>query len=233
MLKMKWMNKKAAAVLLSVMILMGHGTTAWAYVDPAAEETTQVEVTVETPSEEPLPEETEELEPVIEETPINREDPFTEPGNGQLQDDFTDSESKEFLTITTKNNNTFYVIIDRSATTDNVYMLSQIDENDLKKFLDEEEMTEPEVVTPAVVIEEPQPQVPETEPEPVQPEQKTDSGMGLLIGILAVALAGAGIYGYMKFIKPKNDDDDYDNEGMEMPDASDVREDSESDDFDD
>ena len=60
---------------------------------------------------------------------------FTTPGNAQVQDDITEDGSKEFLTITTKNNNTFYLVIDRSASTENVYLLSQSDENDLQEFL--------------------------------------------------------------------------------------------------
>ncbi len=41
---------------------------------------------------------------------------FTTPGNGEVKDDITDDSTKEFLTVTTKNNNTFYIVIDRSAT---------------------------------------------------------------------------------------------------------------------
>ena len=52
-----------------------------------------------------------------------KEDAFTEPGNGEVQDDIQNGSSKEFLTITTKNNNTFYLVIDRSSTSQNVYLL--------------------------------------------------------------------------------------------------------------
>lgn len=71
---------------------------------------------------------------------------FTTPGNGEVKDDITDDSTKEFLTVTTKNNNTFYIVIDRSATSQNVYMLSQIDENDLSEFLDKDSTAT--VVTP-------------------------------------------------------------------------------------
>ena len=57
--------------------------------------------------------------------------PFSVPGNGQLVDDKADDESKQFLTIQTKNGNTFFMVLDRSDNTENVYMLSMIDENDL------------------------------------------------------------------------------------------------------
>ena len=35
---------------------------------------------------------------------------FTTPGNGEVKDDITDDSTKEFLTVTTKNNNTFYIV---------------------------------------------------------------------------------------------------------------------------
>ena len=75
------------------------------------------------------------------------------PGTAQVQDDITEDRSKEFLTITTKNNNTFYLVIDRSSSSENVYMLSQIDENDLQEFLKEGTVTE-KTTEPSVVLEE-------------------------------------------------------------------------------
>lgn len=58
----------------------------------------------------------------------SNETPFSVPGNGELLDDKKEDESKEFLTIQTKNGNTFFLILDRSSNTENVYMLSMIDE---------------------------------------------------------------------------------------------------------
>ena len=82
---------------------------------------------------------------------------FTTPGNGEVKDDITDDSTKEFLTVTTKNNNTFYIVIDRSATSQNVYMLSQIDENDLSEFLDKDStatVVTPQPDTSKVVLDE-------------------------------------------------------------------------------
>ena len=52
-------------------------------------------------------------------------------------DDKENDSSKQFLTVQTKNGNTFYMVIDRSGTSENVYMMSLVDENDLAEFLDE------------------------------------------------------------------------------------------------
>ena len=210
MVKMKGsLNKKVAALFLAVTMLMATSTTAFAFTGNVEEEnSTQVEVEVEDGKEDGK----EDL--AIDEPVINREDAFSVSGNVQVQDDITNGASKEFLTIQTKNNQTFYVVIDRASNVDNVYMLSQIDENDLKEFLGEEENTSTIIdTTPEVVIEE-TPATPEVT-EPKEPEN-AQTNTGALLGILAVAVVGVGIYGYMKFIKPKKEDEDAEDEGMEI-----------------
>ncbi|SCI35067.1 Uncharacterised protein [uncultured Ruminococcus sp.] len=147
MVKWKKMNKKMAGLLLGVMMLFTASTTAFAYVDESAEaskvETTQTEQS--TDKEEKKDEATNTNE-VLPEDGTDKGTAFTTPGNGEVKDDITDDSTKEFLTVTTKNNNTFYIVIDRSATSQNVYMLSQIDENDLSEFLDKDSTAT--VVTP-------------------------------------------------------------------------------------
>lgn len=225
MVKIKGMNKMLAVLLLSASMIFATGTTAFAYVDENAEAT-------QTEAAETEKAETEET--VIEENTTEEEAPFSVPGNGQVQDDITNSKNKEFLTITTKNNNTFYLVIDRSATTDNVYMLSQIDENDLKEFLEEDQTASSVVdVTPDIVIDENTNTDQNNQTETEVPEkEESSSNLGALIAIFAAAVLGVGGYGYMKFIKPKKDEDDGDEEGIEMIGESDEFEDEESEDFD-
>lgn len=225
MVKIKGMNKMLAVLLLSASMILATGTTAFAYVDESAEASKTESV------------ETEETEKdtVVEENQINTEEPFSVPGNAQVQDDITNSKNKEFLTITTKNNNTFYLIIDRSANVDNVYMLSQIDENDLQEFLEEDSSASTIVdVTPEVVINENTHSEQAEQPATVSPEKEgTASNLGALVAIFIAAILGVGAYGYIKFIKPKKDEDDGDDEGIEMIGESDpFEEDQESEDFD-
>ena len=119
-------TKKLLTILVCGCLMFGLSTTAFAYTDENTSET-------ETSSE-----------PVIErsdtvssgETETN---PFTADGNGTLQDEANSSQNKLFYTVTTKNNNTFFLIIDKDRTSDNVYMLSMIDESDLQDFIEEEE----------------------------------------------------------------------------------------------
>lgn len=117
MVKWKKMNKKMAGLLLGVMMLFTASTTAFAYVDESAEaskvETTQTEQS--TDKEEKKDEATNTNE-VLPEDGTDQGTAFTTPGNGEVKDDITDDSTKEFLTVTTKNNNTFYIVIDRSAT---------------------------------------------------------------------------------------------------------------------
>lgn len=225
MVKIKRMNKMLAVLFLSASMIFATGTTAFAYVDESAEASKTESV------------ETEETEKdtVVEENQINTEEPFSVLGNAQVQDDITNSKNKEFLTITTKNNNTFYLIIDRSANVDNVYMLSQIDENDLQEFLEEDSSASTIVdVTPEVVIDENTHTEQTEQPATESPEKEgTASNLGALVAIFIAAILGVGAYGYIKFIKPKKDEDDGDDEGIEMIGESDpFEEDQESEDFD-
>lgn len=85
-----------------------------------------------------------------------------------MQDSISDSSTKEFYTIKTKNNNTYYLVIDHANNIDNVYMLSEIDENDLKQFLTEDS-TKTESgssVTAGIVLDE--------EKKDAKTEQKSD-----------------------------------------------------------
>ena len=151
---------------------------------------------------------------------------FTTPGNAQVQDDITEDGSKEFLTITTKNNNTFYLVIDRSASTENVYLLSQIDENDLQEFLKDGAVSVSEKQEPAVVLEEEsqtgasaetgQEKEPAVEEEPE--EEVSGNAAGLIVIFLA---AGAGIaaYYFLKIRKKKAIEEEEDEEGLELDDG--------------
>lgn len=142
--------------------------------------------------------------------------PFSVPGNGQLVDDMEDDESKQFLTIQTKNGNTFFMVLDRSNNTENVYMLSMIDESDLAEFIEKTEK-KPEQEQPSVVI-------PEIEKPTVQDEtkieetteQKDGTSASILLLVIAILAGGIGSYFYFKVLKPKRDEDETDSEDLEF-----------------
>lgn len=136
------------------------------------------------------------------------DDAFSVDGNGEVLDNVVDEKSgKEFYTITTANNNTYYLIIDHSSSTKNVYMLSMIDENDLKEFLSEEEPEVPEDTgTPPAVDFGDELNGDDTPDDSEQEEPKKDNNIlsTVLIILVLGAIAGGG-YFYFKIYKPKKE----------------------------
>ena len=146
---------------------------------------------------------------------------FTTPGNGNLGDQIKGSNGKDFYTVHTKNNNTFYLVIDHANSTENVYMLSLIDENDLSEFLKESAGSN-ETAAPPVIIPETKPQTDSPEADPDQTETKQPqagpSFQSYFPWILIVVLAFAGGFYYLKIYKPGQEEETDTSEGMETED---------------
>lgn len=141
---------------------------------------------------------------------------FTTPGNGNLGDQIKSSGGKDFYTVHTKNNNTFYLVIDHANSTENVYMLSLIDENDLAEFLEEKQSDESKTAAP-VIIPETKPQVETTEAETKQERQAsgTPGQSNMVLIILLVAGIGGAAY-YFIIYKPGHEEEEEDtSEGLE------------------
>ena len=198
---MKKMLKKLGVVIpstvLTLLMALGFSTPAFAYVDTteAVEEPAQV---------------------VEEEKPTEEEKiPFTIAGNGEVEDNIVDDPSKEFFTVKTKDGNTFFLVIDRARTSENVYMLSMIDEYDLQEFLDDEERNgKQKEETPAVVLPETQPE-PEPEVEIKEEEEPSGNMNQILLLVFVAALGGAGAFFYFYIYKPKPKEDTPKSENME------------------
>ena len=137
------------------------------------------------------------------------------------------------MTVQTKSGAVFYLVIDRSADTENVYFLNQVDELDLMAIMDDAQKQEYE----SSLKEEPQ-EVPETpiedEPtadEPVDEEPQADlqtNNLALfgVIGVIAALVIGG--YAFMKKKAKKDgadldedlefyDDEEYENEDEQEP----------------
>ena len=204
----KWL---AAFTVAAGMVLPA--TTAFAFTDEAAQQAVEAPAPTETPVQE-------------EEPPKTEETPFSVPGNGSLADDKSGDSTKEFLTVQTKNGNTFFLVLDRSSNKENVYMLSMIDEDDLAEFVTatkKQETEQPTVITPQP---ETKPAVEETEKEPEKESKETNTGALLAIALLAVAGCG-GVY-YFKVVKPKKEEEDAGDEDLEFYEGDYINEDSEN-----
>ena len=179
-------------------------------------------------------------------------EPLTPAGNAGLVDDFFDGE-KQLITVTTKNGNYFYILIDRTNEDKEsaVHFLNQVDEADLMALMDDGKKEEAPACTckekcRAGAVDtacpvcktnlsectgaEPQTQEPE---EPTATEKEaTDGNTGGLLLLFVVVLAGGGaaLY-YFKFRKPKqsvkgsDDLDEYDFEDDDFEDEEPVKED--------
>ena len=157
---------------------------------------------------------------VVYEEP-EREEPLTPDGNATLVDDF--GGNKQLITVTTKNGNYFYILIDRDDEGENtVHFLNQVDEADLMALIEDgETKTEPPAVCNCtekceagkVNVSCPvckdnmtacsgKEAEPETEEPPEQPKEKGNAG-GLVLFLVVALLGGGGAAYYFKVMKPK------------------------------
>lgn len=143
-------------------------------------------------------------------TPVN---PLTPDGQGSVLNNATGEEGKEFFTVTTADDEVFYLVIDRQKSGENVYFLNAVTVDDLMSLAapGKEDNTAP-TVTP-----EPEPTpAPDVEPKPdPEPEQKGGGNMGALLLALAVVVLGGGAGWYFKIYRPRQqraadlEEDDY------------------------
>lgn len=172
-MKNKALKKILMAMLTATMLVGSVSTTAFAQANENAEQPETTQVVEEQPAEQPTTEET----------------PFSTPGNGQLVDDKGNDSTKQFLTVQTKNGNTFYMVIDRAGSSENVYMMSLVDENDLAEFLDETKEAEKKEESAVVLPETTTIPEPETTTQPETEKKQESIGNK---GWLYAALLGGG-----------------------------------------
>ncbi len=219
-------RKKVWILLMLCMVLVfGSSINAYAYVDESAGAETVMETTTEAVAveeeltNEPEDESTEETEDT---------GAFSESGNLSLLDDVGTDKVKEleYMTVQTKSGAVFYLVIDHSTDTENVYFLNQVDTADLMAIMDDSEKQEYESSLEAekevseTIVEE----IPETEEETIEEEPSVQTDNLALFGVIGVvAVAVIGGYAFIKKKRKKDgadleedlefyDDEEYENE---------------------
>lgn len=232
----KKIRKGGLILALCMTLLFGSSINAYAYVDESAgtESTTEaVEVKEEltTDTKEEKKEDTKEEK--------DKEGAFSESGNMSLLDDVGSDAAKEleYMTVQTRNGKVFYLVIDRSTDTENVYFLNQVDAADLMAIMEDSEKEayenskKDEVVdVPETPVEEPE--EPTEVPEIPKEEPQTDN-LALLgvIGVVSAAVIGGYVLMKKKGKKDGTDLEDdlefYDDEEYENEDEPEFAQDEE------
>ena len=211
----KKFRKMCLILTLCMTMVLGMSSTAYAYVDESANTQESVAVKVEENISESEKEEStqDNMEDNGDENAEENNGAFSEDGNLTLVDDINGeaSEGLQYMTVTTKSGATFYIVIDRTSDSQNVYFLNQVDELDLMAIMDDTQKAEYEnSVAEKEEAETVTPDVTEESSEPVEevPEEKTEiqtvnPAVFGVIGVAAIAIVG----GYM-FMKKKSKKDD-------------------------
>lgn len=178
------------------------------------------------------------------ETVIEDNRTLTTKGNAQLADDVSDNENLQFITVTARDGNVFYFVIDKGAQSENVYFLNTVDESDLEALVEKSDKkptatSKPEQTENTAETDSTENDKKNTDSKTEkteQPEQnRSKNNSGLFIILALAAAAGIGGY-YYKVILPKKkleqaddlDDFDFEDEDTETV----VNEDEETDDID-
>ena len=127
--------------------------------------------------------------------------PFQADGNSHTLDVlYSAATNKQFITVQSKNGNTFYLVIDYDKPIDEeaeiyeTHFLNLVDERDLLALMSDEEKEEVPTPTPQIVYVTPVPTavpIPTAPPAEEPPKKNQASAMIALVGLLALGGVGA------------------------------------------
>ncbi len=125
-------------------------------------------------------------------------------GTGTVKEVYTDEDGRKFYTVQTPAGNTFYLIIDFTRQTENVYFLDAVAEKDLLALIEQAGgtvATTPESSVPGTNTGD----APTSQPSGEAPAEQPESSSGLFSMILvgAVVVIGGGAALYFRVIRKK------------------------------
>ena len=172
--------------------------------------------------------------------------PLTPDGNLEIVDDIV-HEDKQFITVKSRSGAEFYIVIDRSRDSDNVYFLNQVDDADLFALLEEDSAASCSCKEKCVVgtvnsdclvcrmdMKSCKGKVSEVKSEPdAEPNSAEPSGKQniLTVILIVVVIGGGAVIGFLKLRKNKpkatpapdfdddTDDDDFVEDETEVEDG--------------
>ena len=130
--------------------------------------------------------------------------------NGEIKDKYS-ADARQFITFKTKSGKTFHLIINHDEEGQNVMLLTEVSEDDLLNMVEKKEKPKEEVKK----IEEPVP-VEEIKKEEPKKEESKGGGSYIFLGIIVLAVVGAGYY--FKIYKKKQENQEEDEEYDEFED---------------
>lgn len=163
--------------------------------------------------------------------------PYLADGNSHTLDVlYSAATNKQFITLQSRNGNTYYLVIDYDKPIDEeaemyeTYFLNLVDERDLLALMSDEEKEEVPTPTPEIIYVTPEPtNVPVVTPEPSMPEQKKQPDqMTALLALAALVATGGAVLLVLlrrrsKGVRGKADNDfdlDEDDEDADETDAN-------------
>lgn len=190
-------NKLIIASLLLTMSLFAISTPNMSVMAQAKDGTEDVTVTPEIPNSDSGAKET-----ATPDTDVSIEEAEKPNGGGSvIESNNTTGDGKTFYTVTTKDEQVFYIIVDNAKASDNVYLLTDVTQEDLAKLVNGEEP----IIQETPEKEPTKPSVVEAETTEKQPEEAQTNYLPIIL--LAVVLIGGigGAYYYFKVYKLKRD----------------------------
>ncbi|HFL3828632.1 CD1107 family mobile element protein [Clostridium sp. Cult3] len=129
----------------------------------------------------------------------------------KFDDDENSKQTRQFITFTTKSGKTFHLIVDHEKASQNVFLLTEVGEQDLLNMIEGEKLN---TNVKPVVEEAKEEEHKEEENKEIEEKPKEKNKFSFIFVLLILGIVGGGGY-YFKIYKPNHEDfedEDYEDE---------------------